>query len=168
MKSNRAALLLFCVLLGIFIAVLLGTSSLLPERVATHFDAAGNPNGWMTRNGAIIVMGVVGLLLPLFIVSTGWLLRILPTSLINLPHKEYWLAPEHREETSRWLTQFFVWVGCLLVVFLTALHLMVVAANRSPAPRLSSVGIYSAMAVFISLIALAAVKCFEHFRRIPA
>ncbi len=35
----------------------------LPERVATHFDLDGAPNGWMDRTVAVLFMPVVALVL---------------------------------------------------------------------------------------------------------
>lgn len=51
----------------------------LPPRMATHFDLAGNPNGWMSR-----MAGVWGL----YAFGVGgafccWLLRFLPASMIS-------------------------------------------------------------------------------------
>jgi uncharacterized membrane protein len=45
---------------------------LLPERVAIHFDAAGNPDGWSDKFGALLispVMGVVLAFIPLLLVA---------------------------------------------------------------------------------------------------
>jgi uncharacterized protein DUF1648 len=67
----------------------------LPRLVASHFDAAGRPNGWMSRAAFVgVYVGVVFLLTVVF--ST---IRFVPPSLWSLPNKEYWLAPERRAQT---------------------------------------------------------------------
>jgi uncharacterized membrane protein len=67
----------------------------LPHVVASHFGAAGRPNGWMSREAFVgVYVGVVLLLTVVF--ST---IRFVPPSLWNLPNKEYWLAPERRAAT---------------------------------------------------------------------
>ena len=68
----------------------------LPDTIASHFDATGRPNGWMSREAFIgVYLGVV--LLLTFIFSA---IRFVPASLWNLPNKEYWLAPERRAQTG--------------------------------------------------------------------
>jgi len=45
---------------------------LLPERIAIHFDAAGNPDGWSDKFGALLTMPVMGVVLafiPLLLVA---------------------------------------------------------------------------------------------------
>lgn len=67
----------------------------LPATIASHFDAAGRPNGWMSREAFVgVYVGVVFLLTVVF--ST---IRFVPPSLWNLPNKAYWLAPERRAAT---------------------------------------------------------------------
>lgn len=46
----------------------------LPAMMATHFNGAGQPNGWMSKESAAIVPAVV--LLPLLIIATVFLLRV--------------------------------------------------------------------------------------------
>ena len=69
MKKSRTAAFVFGLLLVGYIVFLTCTISLLPERMATHFDASGQANGWMNRSSAVVFQGVVGLILPLIIVA---------------------------------------------------------------------------------------------------
>lgn len=46
----------------------------LPERLATHFDLAGQPNGWMTREEAVVVM--LGISTAVLIIATWIASRI--------------------------------------------------------------------------------------------
>jgi len=39
--------------------------SLLPDRTATHFNGAGQADGWMSRSEHFLFMGAFGLLCPL-------------------------------------------------------------------------------------------------------
>ena len=103
----------------------------LPERVATHFSLSGEANGWMSRAGAIAFMRAMGLGLPLFIVLVAGLLRLLPASMINIPNREYWLAPERRARTVSVMFRQMLWLACLLVGFLGGLHYLTVRANQT-------------------------------------
>jgi hypothetical protein len=53
----------------------------------------------------------------LFFGLSFWLSR-LPVSLINLPHKEFWLAPERKEKTSTYLTRYFLRFASAALVLL--------------------------------------------------
>lgn len=84
---------------------------LLPERVASHFGASGRPDAWSSKlffvNFYLIAIGVIAILFP--VVGSG--MSKIPDSLINLPHKDYWLAPERRQETFEVLFRYFLWFG---------------------------------------------------------
>lgn len=49
------------------------------------------------------------------------IISLMPPELINLPKKQYWLAPEHLLETHAFLNFYFAWFGCavFLVMILT-------------------------------------------------
>ncbi|MBA4107643.1 MAG: hypothetical protein C0485_18065 [Pirellula sp.] len=124
-----------------YAALLVGmaaTYSRLPERMASHFDASGVANGWMSRDGYVWLMVGVVTFVTLTMLAAFGSVRFLPKSLINIPRRDYWLAPERRDETARSLMRF----GLLMVgfesLFFLAIHLMVVAANESQPVRLSN------------------------------
>ena len=68
MKTLRFPAIVLAVLVIGFVALLFGSASYMPERVASHFDAAGNPNVWTSRSSLLMSMGFFGLVFPLFFV----------------------------------------------------------------------------------------------------
>ena len=83
-----------------FTAAAILTSAIFSQgMVASHFDSAGQANAWMPRSTYWLLSIAVGMGLPAFIIGGGYVLRFLPVSLLNIPHRDYWLAPERREET---------------------------------------------------------------------
>jgi hypothetical protein len=60
----------------------------------------------------------VTLLIAALFIGIPRLLRSVPTGLINLPNKDYWLAPERREETMDRLASYFDVFACATVVLL--------------------------------------------------
>jgi uncharacterized membrane protein len=101
----------------------------LPSVVASHFGAGGRPNGWMNKQDflwmSLVMVGVatiVGFIAPL-------LVERLPPSLINLPNKEYWLAPERRAETLATFGKWMEWFGSGLIGFFTYVYELVFDAN---------------------------------------
>lgn len=74
-------------------AFIAATSGALPQRVATHFGAGGAANGWMPRNGCTWTMLVVRTVLPLLLFGALRQLPMCAERYVNLPHRDYWLAP---------------------------------------------------------------------------
>jgi len=103
MKIFRTPAFLLVLLYSCFFAHLAASSSHLPERVATHFDARGRPDGWMSRTEHLRFMAWFGLAFPLFVPVIVYVIRFLPDRLLNLPNRDYWLAPGRRTETMAYL-----------------------------------------------------------------
>lgn len=127
----------------VFAAILLGASISwwhaypeLPERVASHFNGAGVPNGWMTKDqfftlsAFLVALAIFTGLLPPFLISK------MNPSLINLPNKEYWLAPGQHDATVAYFRLWFAWFACGLLLFVALVLRVVVESNRSASPRL--------------------------------
>ena len=128
--------------LFIFLLVLVVVQSIyyypqLPERVASHFDGRGWPNGWMTRGTFVGFYWSMAGLMALIFLGLPRFLRRAPNRWINLPRRDYWLAPERRAETVAYLGRQLLWMGSAsLILFIVVFHLAF-QANLTDAPRLS-------------------------------
>lgn len=138
MKSARAPILLLALLYAGFVALVWLTREQLPERVASHFGASGRADGWMSRDSHVRYVMTFGLVFPMVVPAICYCVRFLPAALINIPRREYWLAPERKAETTDYLFRHSLWLGCLAVCFIAGSHWMVVDANLSIPPRLST------------------------------
>jgi len=135
---------------AIFFAYVVSSYDDLPLRLATHFNLEGRPNGWMSRDGFVEFSIGFCTLMPAFIVGvmsmTGWI----PVSFVNLPHRDYWLAPERRKATSALLLRYALWFACMNVLFITGVHWMVVQANDPiHGVRLSGLGMVFVAGTFL-------------------
>src|SRR5579872_5795647 len=153
MSTNRmkTALVFFVVTQMALASAFALTYPLLPERVATHFDAAGAPNGWMSRAAHLWTICGFWFGLSLFEIGAFYAIRFFPPTLLNLPRRDYWLAPERRDESFAFVLRSGVWLACLQSLFLLGLHLFVVAGNRTQPARLSS-GFWLLMACFLAVV----------------
>src|SRR5262245_44653287 len=89
----------------------------LPERVASHFGTEGKADGWMTKGQfAIFYVAMTGFMTLLFL-GIGKLVEVTPNDLINLPNREYWLAPGRRATTIAAISSEMAWFGVALVGF---------------------------------------------------
>jgi uncharacterized membrane protein len=138
----------------------------LPSIVAAHFDAAGRPNGWAPKGAFLALYGlVVALMIGLFLIVPVLIAR-LPVSLINLPNKEYWLAPERRRQTWVTIQSYLSVLGNATVAFVISVFQLVVWANLSPPPLLSPV-MWLLLLVLLAFAAIWAVRFMRAFTRPP-
>ena len=104
-------------LIGIFVAQSVFYYSSLPEIMASHFDGAGNPNGWMSKSFFFIFQGALLLLIIGISLFLPKLIEKTPDRWVNLPNKDYWLAEERRAETIITIGKYQEWFGIAFVVF---------------------------------------------------
>jgi ABC-type Fe3+ transport system permease subunit len=163
--SLKAPAVLLVLLCAGFIGYIVVSSRQLPERVATHFDLRGEPDSWMSRSTHVGLMVATGIGFPGLLVGLCALAGVLPAKLVNIPRRDYWLAPERRVETARWLVRHSIWMGCLAVVFITGIQYLIVEANRRAPARLSTVAILIWAGCFVAGAALWCLALVLHFRR---
>jgi uncharacterized membrane protein len=154
----------FLVLMILSIYFVTRSSANLPPQMASHFNSEGIANGFMSKESytytmLAVVVGVPGLLalMPLVLVK-------LPTSLINIPHREYWLAPENRAATFQTLK---VWMGvlaCFHLIFLSYVHWLVVQANEQQPPAMPAPDLYFGLIIFLVLIGIWSMLLLRQFK----
>jgi uncharacterized membrane protein len=109
----------------------------LPTRVASHFDAAGRANAFMPKDAFFVVhLAVLALMALVFLVTPAFIAR-LPPAMMNLPNKDYWLAPERRAHTVRKLESLLIGFGNVMLLFLLLVFRAAMQANLLPSPHLS-------------------------------
>lgn len=135
MKRNLVPILMLVLLTAGFVGLVIGDAGQLPDRVAVHFNASGQANGWASREQAVQFFERLTIVPAIFFIL-AMIIRVLPTTLVNVPHRDYWLAPEHRAETMAAITGNFLWMGCLLVIFLAGIYRLTIEANHLAPPHL--------------------------------
>jgi len=138
----------------------------LPALVATHFNAAGQVDGWMSR--AYFLRYELSFTVGTFavFVALAFLAAVLPAGLVNLPHKDYWLAPERSADTRRRLAGMILAAGCGAEAFFIFLHQELYLANQRADHRLP-VAAGVTIAVAVVLVAGPAVRPLLRFSRRP-
>jgi uncharacterized membrane protein len=156
---------LFVLLLVVSTVLISVTVDLMPAQIASHFGAAGMPNGWMSRNSYLLFMLILAVGMPIAaVLGMSVLPRSMPNA-INVPNRDYWLSPARREDTLRYLGTHACWLGSLLVVFIAALHLLLIEANATQPPRLPGALFGSVMVSFVVAMGLWVATLLLHFRR---
>jgi hypothetical protein len=158
-------IMLFGILLLAAAIMVSSLCATLPPLVAVHFDAAGVANGFAPREGVRNFMFAFTLGAPLFIAAvTGLLPRLLPASMINIPNRGYWLAPDRAADSVAFMSDQGVWFGCIFLIFLGGVDWMVVKANASHPPGLDSPKFIAMLIAFFIAIASLMVRMFRRFR----
>ncbi len=152
-------------LLGLAIAQSIYFHPLLPDIVGSHFDAAGKANGSSSKLGYFITY-----LVSLAITSSFTLfliLKLLPTSAINLPHREYWLSDEQREQTLSFFNVHMSWFGVATMGLMIAIFHLTFLANLNPIKNLDSGITWALLGAFFAFIAWWIVVLLRRFPAPP-
>jgi uncharacterized membrane protein len=165
MKRHHIALIMWLGLSLVFVTYVRMSSSAMPEQVATHFDGAGNPNGWTTRSASMGFMTWTGLGLAALFAGMGYVGRFIPPRYFNIPNAEHWLAPEHRQEVDEYLLRHFLWMACIVELFFIGLQATIVEANRHSPPVLSGPPFLLALVAFTAAVLIWSVMLAQHFRK---
>ena len=155
---------LFASLSLVFLGCLAYSASHLPERLATHFGVNGQPNGWMSRSSLLVGSAALAYVFPLYTVAICWLARLVPGA-INLPHKEHWLAAEHRQKTFDYLFSHSWWFACLAICFVIGMYLLLVHSNQQTPPHLSTSAVLELAGGFLVGVTFWVVSLVRHFSR---
>jgi len=139
----------------------------LPPKVAAHFGTSGRADGWLARDTQTTWHIATVLFLAAIIQGVALVHARLPKEYINLPQRDYWLAPERAAATRDWITGAVLFIGCGLLVFFLVLFHLVYRANLDPTPRLSG-AVWWLTGGLLGLIAGVTTTLLVKFRRKPS
>ncbi len=135
----------------------------LPPVVASHFNLAGEPDGYSSREGfrlfSILVQGGTAGFAFLLALIIG---RI-PPSLVNIPNRMFWLTGEYREASLIVIQRAILWMGALTFAFLLMVFQATIRANLSEVIVLGRT-FWISFGLYIGAMALVVWKLFEEFR----
>ena len=155
-----------------FLLIVLGAVQLfyytprLPEILASHFGRTGSVNAWQTKT--VFFPMELGIMVLAIVVSFGIprIIEAMPVSLINLPHKDFWLSSERRENTLAYMRVWTAWLGCALLAFLLFVMELVFRANLQTPPRLNMAAFVPALLALVAFDTVAILRLISHFSRI--
>jgi serine/threonine-protein kinase len=151
-----------------FAAYVWVSSGNLPERVATHFGSSGEANGWETHAGYVRFTLIFGAAIPLFVFGIFSLVRVGDGALMNIPRKDYWLAPERRRETFAFVQRQGIRMARLLIAFFALIHHLVLMANARMPANLPLANALWAGGALIAGVVMLMVSFIRYFYQQPA
>ena len=141
------------------------TARELPPEVGSHFAGGGEPDDWMPRESYVTLMVLFILVYPAFmLLAFNWLPRRW-THLVNIPHRDYWLAPERKEESLKFLASHGWWFCCLLIPTVAGVHYAIVVGHRSQPPELSLPLFLTVLGCFGAGLTVWGIKLFQRFHK---
>ena len=163
MNATKWLLLIFGLLLLAAVLDLVYYYPQLPDRLATHFNIEGQPDDWSGK-GLFLMMYVL-LLVIMTLVFPGMLLLlpVIPVSLVNVPNKEYWFAPERIQYTHDVLGRFLLSFGIATLGFLLVTLHETMRTNLTPKPQLGD-WFWIAFGIYIAVDLVITVWLFLSFR----
>ena len=135
----------------------------LPDRIATHFGIDGSPNQWMSKGSGTLLLVAIQIGLPMLFLGIARLLARLPSEVINIPHREYWLHPERRAASLSHMTSMLGWIAVLIALELLAIVHITFLANRSGTPLNSTLFMVILFAFLLAVFTVAG-RSMWHFR----
>lgn len=164
MKPLRTSLIVLVLLYVGFLCFWAWSATQLPERIATHFNLSGQPDGWMSRSADQGLTLLLSVFFPSFVVVLSFISRYVP-GITNIPNRDYWLAPERRKQTSNYLVRHSIWFACLAILFVTGIQYSTLQANKQSPPQLSTSMIFLVAGPFLAGVAVWMAVLLRHFRR---
>jgi hypothetical protein len=165
MKLDRTPMTVLLLLAVLAAVQMVHYHPLLPDSIAVHFGASGEPNGWSDKTEFVLVYGATEAFIVIFGVAIALTLGRIPPSLMNIPHREYWLSPERSEETVSFLADQILWIEALTLGFLVAIAQLVFKENLGEAPPRLSGEFWYVLVGFVAAVLWLATRIILRFRR---
>ena len=167
MPNTRLPKSIFFALVALGAVQLFYYAPRIPEILGSHFARGGFVNGWQTK--AAFFSTELAMIVLATVVSFGIprIIAAVPVSLINLPHKEYWLASERREDTLVYIRVWSAWFGCGLLAFLLFVMELAFRANLRTPPQFNNAAFVPALLAFVVFDTTLVLRLILHFSRTP-
>ena len=138
----------------------------MPEVSASHFDGSGHPNGWMSRNAFFAMhLGIVALLAFIFLFLPSRL-GFMSYKTWNIPHRDYWMMPERRKETTQIVQNQMLWCGAASMAFIIVVIQLTIEANLNRPVELSSAVLWLLGGYMVFMLSWA-IRLIVRFSKVP-
>ncbi|MEA1996146.1 MAG: DUF1648 domain-containing protein [Gemmatimonadota bacterium] len=166
MKTRSAGFYLFWFLFICAFIHMFYYYPLLPDKVASHFNATGEADNWSSREFFIGFYIMITLVMTVTFAGFGYIGPKLPESLINLPNKPYWLAPERKEKTFAFISDSLFQLGAVTLLLLISMMHLTFRANMD---KSNNIGVlpWVFIGCFLIFTAVWLVQLYRKFLKIP-
>jgi hypothetical protein len=161
-QRARSVVSLIC-LMVFSVTFVIYSSYYLPISIATHFNVHNEPDGWMTRSAYVLLILTLLISIPSAISVGISILSKKFSRLINLPNRDYWLAPPRVNASLDFLAAHGHRLGRLVIVLMTGLHYVVLVANRAEPAALPQSWFIAMVLGFVLALGLWVLALYRRF-----
>jgi uncharacterized membrane protein len=137
----------------------------MPDMLASHFGPGGSADAWMSKD-VFLLFALIPLVVSLAVAFLGpMMVEKLPASLINLPNKDYWLAPSRKAQTVAAFKSWSEWFAVGLLIFMAYVFELVFDANQSGSQQLANAPFITALITFFAFALVWMVVLYRRFQR---
>jgi uncharacterized membrane protein len=129
----RTVLIVAFVLSLILIAV---SYTMMPDQIASHFGAGGEPDGWSSRNFFTVMMLFIDTLMFVMFFWSPLLLDKFDKRWLSLPNRDYWLTDARLPRAKQILVNYMAEFGVATFALLGYAKWSTLQANLGDEPRL--------------------------------
>jgi uncharacterized membrane protein len=165
MKANWTPLLIVAALAAAAITYIFLTSASLPDHPATHFNVRGEPNAAMSRDSYRAFMAFLVVVIPLLIAGIPALLARRWPMLLNIPNREFWMAPERIDATLVSIRTRTAILAAATIALQCFVHVLLMNANAAEQPRLDQQMLLIAIGTFAVFMIGWIVSLYRRFKR---
>jgi uncharacterized membrane protein len=165
MQGTREPRAIFFLIVVCAAALAFRDYPLVPDQMASHFDIMGAANGWMSKPAFFVfyaTMIAVAFGVEFFVPRS---IATRSTARINLPNKEYWLAPKQRVETLNYLKRQFAWYGCAFLGLEVCAMEIATRANLKAQPTLPVSPVLFLLGAFLAFNVLWMLHIYRRFAK---
>ncbi len=166
LKRHTFATWVFFVLLALAAWQLVHYYPLMPEHMASHFSGSGKADGWSEKSSFFILFGGMTAFLAAIFFGLAVAIPAFPVSTVNIPNREHYLSPEHRDETYRTIISFMIWFGSVTIAFFMWIADQTFRANLMPEPRLGD-GFMIGLVAYLVFSVVATIALIVRFAKKP-
>jgi len=164
---RRVGLGLLFVAGALTIVQVLWFAAKLPDPVASHFGPNGQPDSWTSRTSFLAMHVLLQLGMAGFMLGIAYGMKWIPESLLNMPHKEYWLHPDRRDVSLRKNASMLILIAGLTGVFLNVVFQLVCETNIREQQPISTGVLSFALAIYLFAVFSVAGYALWSFRLPP-
>ena len=138
---------------------------LLPDTIATHFNASGVPDSWGGKTAYTITMLLVLTCMSLLWLLIAIVLKKVPVRFISMPNREYWFSEERRASTLSMIAKYLFLMGASTNVLLIAVNFLTFSANTHADVRLNTLQTTVSLGLYCAVLALIIAAMIVRFRK---
>jgi len=131
MNLKNVSLYLFAVIIIAIAAEASYFYPMLPQYIASHFDIHGNPDSFSDKSSFFLLETFIVFIMASIFFLIVFFIRKIPTVLLNLPNKDYWLTAERKEETYKIFISYLFWFADITLLLLYYIFRKIYIVNLS-------------------------------------